>query len=120
MSRRAVWLAWSLCALCVALAAGSFVLALLNGRSPREILIDEGIFAVATLAVAFSVVGALIASHRPANPIGWIFCAAAVFQGVSICGYEYATYALLTRPGSLPLGAEQPGSPSGSGRRGSA
>ncbi|MDQ3792052.1 MAG: hypothetical protein M3341_05300 [Actinomycetota bacterium] len=106
MSRRAVWLAWSLCALCVALVAGSFVLALLNGRSPREILIDEGIFAVATLAVAFSVVGALIASHRPANPIGWIFCAAAVFQGVSICGYEYATYALLTRPGSLPLGAE--------------
>ena len=106
MSRRAVWLAWSLCALCVALAAGSFVLALLNGRSPREILIDEGIVAVATLAVAFSVVGALIASHRPANPIGWIFCAAAVFQGVSICGYEYATYALLTRPGSLPLGAE--------------
>ena len=58
MSRRAVWLAWSLCALCVALAAGSFVLALLNGRSPREILIDEGIVAVATLAVAFSVVGA--------------------------------------------------------------
>jgi hypothetical protein len=95
-----------MCALCVALAAGSFLLALLNGRSPREILIDEGIVAVATLAVAFSVVGALIASHRPANPIGWIFCAAAVFQGVSICGYEYATYALLTQPGSLPLGAE--------------
>ena len=106
MSRRAAWLAWSMCALCVALAAGSFLLALLNGRSPREILIDEGIVAVATLAVAFSVVGALIASHRPANPIGWIFCAAAVFQGVSICGYEYATYALLTQPGSLPLGAE--------------
>jgi hypothetical protein len=95
-----------MCALSVALAAGSFLLALLNGRSPREILIDEGIVAVATLAVAFSVVGALIASHRPANPIGWIFCAAAVFQGVSICGYEYATYALLTQPGSLPLGAE--------------
>ncbi len=106
MSRRAVWLAWSMCALCVALAAGSFLLALLNGRSPREILIDEGIVAVAGLAVAFSVVGALIASHRPANPIGWIFCAAAVFQGISICGYEYATYALLTQPGSLPLGAE--------------
>jgi hypothetical protein len=106
MSRHAVLFAWSLCALCVALAAGSFLFALLNGRSPREILIDEGIVAVATLAVAFSVLGALIASHRPANPTGWIFCAAAVFQGISICGYEYATYALLTQPGSLPLGAE--------------
>jgi hypothetical protein len=106
MSRRAAWLAWSLCTLCVALAAGSLILAVLNGRAPSEILIDEGIVAIATLAVAFSVVGALIASHRPGNPIGWIFCAAAFFQGISISGYEYATYALVTEPGSLPLGAE--------------
>jgi hypothetical protein len=66
MSRRtAAPFAWSLCALCVALAAASLLLAALNGRVPREILIDEGIIAIATLAVAFSVVGALIASHRP-------------------------------------------------------
>jgi hypothetical protein len=106
MSRRAAWLAWSLCVLCVVLAAGSLILAVLNGRAPSEILIDEGIIAIANLAVAFSVVGALVASHRPGNPIGWIFCAAALFQGLSVCGYEYATYALLTEPGSLPLGAE--------------
>jgi hypothetical protein len=53
MSRRDVWLAWSVCALCVALAAGSFLLALFSGRTPGEILVDEGIGAVATLA-AFS------------------------------------------------------------------
>jgi hypothetical protein len=107
MSRRtAAPFAWSLCALCVALAAASLLLAALNGRVPREILIDEGIIAIATLAVAFSVVGALIVSHRPENPIGWIFCAAALFQGLSISGYEYATYTLIVKPGSLPLGAE--------------
>ncbi len=104
--RVAPWLAWSLCLLGVGLAAASFLLALLNGRAPSEILIDEGIAAVATLAVAFSFVGALVASQRPENPIGWIFCAAALFQGLSISGYEYATYALITNPGSLPLGAE--------------
>ncbi len=104
--RAATWLAWSLCLVCVGLAAASVTLALLNGRAPREILIDEGIAAIATLAVASSVVGALVASHRPQNPIGWIFCAAALFQGLSISGYEYATYALITEPGSLPLGAE--------------
>jgi hypothetical protein len=103
--RTAAWLAWSLCLVCVGLAAASVILALLNGRAPSEILIDEGIAAVATLAVAFSVVGALVASQRPENPIGWIFCAAALFQGLSISGYEYATYALLTEPSSLPLGA---------------
>jgi hypothetical protein len=106
MSRRAGLLAWSLCALCVALAAASLILARLNGRTPGEIFVEEGIAMIATLTVAFSVVGALIASHRPANPIGWIFCAAALFQGLSNSGYEYATYALITRPGSLPLGAE--------------
>ena len=56
--------------------------------------------------VSFSVVGALIASHRPENPIGWLFCAAALFYGIEIAGEEYAIYALFTNPGSLPLGAE--------------
>jgi hypothetical protein len=52
------------------------------------------------------VVGALIASHRPENPIGWLFLAAALFYGIEIAGEEYAIYALFTNPGSLPLGAE--------------
>jgi hypothetical protein len=105
-ARAAVPLAWSLCLLCVALAVGGVLLGPLNGRTLGEILVEEGIVAIATLTVAFSVVGALVASHRPGNPIGWIFSAAALFQGLNVFGWEYATYALLTEPGSLPLGAE--------------
>ena len=100
----AAWLAWALCLLCLALALGSVLLAVLNGRTPAEILVDEGIVTIAVLAASFSVVGVLVASHRSRNPIGWIFCAAALFQGMSNFGYEYATYALLTEPGQLPLG----------------
>jgi hypothetical protein len=99
-------LAWFVCLLCVALAAGSLLLGFLNGRTLGEIFAGENIIMIATLAVAFSAVGAMIASYRPGNPIGWIFCAAALCQGLSIFGYEYATYALLTKPGSLPLGPE--------------
>ncbi len=66
------------CLLCVGLAAGSLVLAPLNGRSPGETILDENIVVVAILTVTFFVVGALIASHRPGNGIGWIFCAAAI------------------------------------------
>jgi hypothetical protein len=99
-------LAWSLCLLCVALAVGWLLLGLLNGRTAREIFVDEAIVSKATLVVTFAVVGALVASHRPGNPIGWMFCAAALFQSLANSGYEYATYALLTNPGSLPLGAE--------------
>ena len=32
-------------------------------------------------AVSFPVVGALIATHRPRNPIGWLFCAVGVLTG---------------------------------------
>ena len=87
------------------LAVGGLVLAPLNGRTAGEILAEENTLAIAVLTVAFSVVGALIASHRPGNSIGWIFCAVGLFQGLANFGYEYATYALVTRPGSLPLGA---------------
>jgi hypothetical protein len=99
-------LAWSVCLLCVGLAAGSLLLAGLNGRTFGEILIEEQNIGIAVLTVAFSVVGALIASHRPENSIGWIFCGAALFQGLANMGYEYATYALVTEPRALPLGAE--------------
>jgi hypothetical protein len=36
-ARAAAWLAWSLCALCVALAVASPILGLLNGRTLGEI-----------------------------------------------------------------------------------
>jgi len=58
-------MAWFLCLLCVTLAAGSLMLAFLNGRTPGEFFVEENIVLIATLAVAFSIVGALVASHRP-------------------------------------------------------
>src|ERR671911_572985 len=108
-ARAAARLAWSLCLLCVALAVAGLILALLNGLTLGEIFLAWAGPPVATLLaqiVSYSVVGALIASHRPENPIGWLFLAAALFYGIEIAGEEYAVYALLTNPGSLPLGAE--------------
>ena len=107
-ARLATWLAWSLCALCVALAAACLIFSLLNGHTLYEMVLT-GIpttVILLTQMVSFSVVGALIASHRPENPIGWLFCAAALFYGIEIAGEEYAIYALFTNPDSLPLGAE--------------
>jgi hypothetical protein len=104
----AAWLAWPLCLLCVALAAASLILALLNGRTVGEIFIGwmPTPVTLATLIVSFSVVGALIASNRPENPIGLIFLTVGFFYALLTAGEEYAIYALLTNPGSLPLGAE--------------
>src|SRR5215217_1690099 len=111
MSRRAAssYLAWSLCTLCVALAVASLILALLNGRTLGEIFMAWDGPTISTLlieTVSFSVIGALIASHRPENPIGWFFLAVGFFYGLLSAADEYAIYALLTNPGALPLGAE--------------
>jgi hypothetical protein len=110
MSRRAAsYLAWTLCALCVALATASLILGLLNGRTLAVIFLawdGPSIGSLATLTVSFSVVGALIVSHRPENPIGWIFLVVGLFYGLLSAGEQYAIYALVRNPDSLPLGAE--------------
>ncbi len=105
-ARASFELAWFVCLLCVALASGRLLLALLNGRTLDETFFEEGLITLAVLAATFCVVGALIASHRPGNSIGLIFCAATLCQGLSNSGFEYATYGLLTRLGSLPLVAK--------------
>jgi hypothetical protein len=108
-ARVTAWLAGSLCLMSVALATASLILTLLNGSTLDDIFLARGgppIALIAIIAVSFSVVGALIASQRPENPIGWLFLAAALFYGIAIAGEEYAIYALFTNPGSLPLGAE--------------
>jgi hypothetical protein len=106
-ARAAALLAWSLCALCVALAVANLILALLNEHTLGEIFSsEEGIVIFAIWTVSFSVVGALIASQRPENPIGWIFLADGFCYGLLSAADQYAVYALLTNPGALPLGAE--------------
>jgi hypothetical protein len=51
---------------------------------------------------AFMVVGALLVAHRPSNAIGWIFSAIALLAVTALLASEYAAYAYVTRPGSLP------------------
>ena len=70
MSRRtASWLAWSLCILSLALTALSLLLLILNLSFPN--VPTYRYWAEGTLlAGAYSIVGALVASRRPSNPIG--------------------------------------------------
>jgi hypothetical protein len=59
---------------------------------------------VTVLAVTFSTVGAVITSRRPENPIGWLFCATGLLVGMDHLSAQYAIYALLAAPGTLPGG----------------
>ncbi len=56
------------------------------------------------LLFPWSTIGAFVASRDPTNAIGWIFLAAPILHVLGPIGEEYALYALVTRPGSLPGG----------------
>jgi hypothetical protein len=54
--------------------------------------------------MSFPLVGAVIATHRPGNPLGWIFLVIGVSTGLVVFGYEYASYVFRTVPGTAPGG----------------
>jgi hypothetical protein len=56
------------------------------------------------IALTFPTVGALIASRRPKNPIGWILCGTGLLTGVRSFAQAYADFGLVGRPGLLPAG----------------
>jgi hypothetical protein len=56
----------------------------------------------ALLALTFTTVGAFVASRRPENSIGWIFCAGGFVLSVAVSATNYAEYALQASTGSLP------------------
>ena len=52
--------------------------------------------------LSLSTFGALIASRREGNLIGWLFCASGLLFGVQVLAGEYGLYALFVSRGSLP------------------
>jgi hypothetical protein len=99
-ARTAAWLAWSVSALSLALAALSFLLIALNLSLNTPVYFYW--LEPATIAVGYSVIGAIIASRLPSHPIGWICCAIGVMAAVESFSSEYALYALLA-PHPEPL-----------------
>jgi hypothetical protein len=100
--RTAAWLAWTACALSLALTALTVLLIVLLLRS--EATIYYYWLETSMVALGYSTVGAIVASRLPESPIGWLFCAIGLIFGVSHFSAEYAAYALLVPSRSLPAG----------------
>jgi hypothetical protein len=100
-TRAASWLAWTVWALSMALTVLSLWLLVLGISHPSVSVYPywaEGTL----LAVGYATVGAVVASRRPGNPVGWVLCSIGLLWGVYHFSSEYVTYALLAAPGSLP------------------
>ncbi len=109
MSRRTTaLLAWSLFALCATLDVAYLVLVALDYSAPVAApLLFESRAADAVGFVpllAFPTVGALIASRRPENIVGWLFLGAGLFLTGGVFAFELGVHALIAAPGSLAGG----------------
>src|SRR5829696_8252252 len=102
-TRTASKLAWGLCVLSLALTALSLLLLILNPSHPNTHLYEPWLDNTLT-AVFYPTVGALVASRRPENPVGWLLCLYGLAISISYFCAEYAIYALLAEPNSLPAG----------------
>jgi hypothetical protein len=102
--REAVWLAWYMCLLSLALAGLGLVLLLVSREHPGVPVFGQWA-EDAVVAVGFSILGAIVAPRfPPGNPIGWLFCTIGLVGAMLLFCGEYATYSLLARPGALPGG----------------
>jgi hypothetical protein len=102
-TRAAAWLAWSVCALSLLLTALGLAFLALN-RSHTGAPVFEFAFRGTVIVATCSSVGVLIASRRPAHPIGWLFSGLGLLSGVHLFCGEYAIYALVVEGGTLPGG----------------
>ena len=96
MSARPAWLAWSLATLTISLLCCVVTFAFIYQDNLQEL-----IFLVGVLASAL--VGAVVASRRPRNPIGWFLVLSASSFAITDATLRYAVYGLVINPGSLPL-----------------
>jgi hypothetical protein len=102
LPRAGVWLVWAVSGLGVTLGVLAFVYGALNYGSLDAVLTRVALQAL--WAISFPLVGAVIATHRPRNPLGWIFLVIGISEGLVVFGYEYASYVFRTAPGTAPGG----------------
>jgi signal transduction histidine kinase len=85
---RAAWLAWATVAIAFALGLGGAIGSRLWGDEDlgHTVLYDLAWWVIAT---SWAIVGALIASRQPRNPIGWIFCGLTLFVALTAPAEAY-------------------------------
>jgi signal transduction histidine kinase len=92
-ARAAARLAWGVAFLCIAMLGASLVLWYLNRAAIDSATTADVQDLIPTLTLGL--LGGLVASRRPANPIGWILLTIAVSVGLAALGTHVAIRALL-------------------------
>ena len=105
---RAARLAWSAFGLTFVVAVTATVFAFVDDGTrlpPPDSgeITWAGSLTFAVMIAAFAALGALLASRRPRNPIGWILCASPLCLAFTELARNWYVHTLIAEPGSLPL-----------------
>jgi hypothetical protein len=98
--RTGAWIAWATLTVYWGCVAAGFLLRVLNDP---DFAVWDQLFERVTWG-ACPTVGAVIVAHQPRNRIGWLCCTVGLLVGPAFLAQDYAWYALVHRPGSLPGG----------------
>jgi hypothetical protein len=114
-ARTAARLGWSLFAVSVLLLVPALVL---NLRRPQyaDLNFTTGELLGELVFVLFGWFGALIVSHRPSHPIGWLLCAFGLANGLAALPTSTPSTGWSAIPAPRPGPARWPGSPAGCSR----
>lgn len=98
--RSGAWIAWATLAVYWGCVGAGFLLRVLNDS---DFAVWDQLFERVTWG-ACPTVGAVIVAHQPRNRIGWLCCTVGLLVGPAFFAHDYAWYALVHPPGSLPGG----------------
>lgn len=102
-SRLSGWKAlavWAAVPIDVATIIGSFIFVFVAGGSADGVLLGATV-TIITVGT-FGIVGALLVTRLPGNPIGWILWSTGITIAGSIFGNSYAQFSVVSHGGSLP------------------
>jgi two-component system, NarL family, sensor kinase len=96
---RVAWTLWAV-VMVISLAAAVLLMVTRSVRPADDPWQVGLLFNVGFLS--YSIVGLIIAAHRPNNPLGWLLLLIGLILGLNELLRYYADYTLTYRPGALP------------------
>jgi hypothetical protein len=96
------WVVWALTVLGLAVAAWLNQLQRQASSPETAWLLQPASVPLLVAAVSAATVGVLLASRRPAHPVGWLLLGLGLLVVGNVVVSGYVNYGLLVRPGALP------------------
>jgi hypothetical protein len=96
------WGLWALAILGLAVVPWMDRLIIRAGRPDLAAFVPGSVVGPVVAMVSAATVGAVLASRRPAHPVGWLLLGCALLLTASGVINSYVTYGLVVRPGALP------------------